>query len=157
MQTEPRARAEIDIRDDKGPWRPRPTLEGADYTSRAVYDDEREKIWWGDWVCVGRNEEVQLRASKLLHHSIAQHLLHAAALPVEWETGSRGGSRIARQGGDEGGAGGETLPRVLGQGTGQDAAVGGRHSVRRYARSICFSASGPTSRSSRAARCCAGR
>jgi glycine betaine catabolism A len=58
MQTEPRARAEIDIRDDKAPWRPRPTLTGADYTSRAVYDDEREKIWWGDWVCVGRVEEV---------------------------------------------------------------------------------------------------
>jgi glycine betaine catabolism A len=47
------------IREDHGPWRPRPTLSGADYTSLEVYDQEREKIWWGDWVCVGRAEEVE--------------------------------------------------------------------------------------------------
>jgi glycine betaine catabolism A len=46
------------IRDDSKLWRPRPTLGSEDYTSQAVYDDEREKIWWGDWVCVGRAEEV---------------------------------------------------------------------------------------------------
>jgi glycine betaine catabolism A len=46
------------IREDRAPWRPRPTLRGTDYTSLEVYDDEREKIWWGDWVCVGRAEEV---------------------------------------------------------------------------------------------------
>jgi glycine betaine catabolism A len=46
------------IRDDGAKWRPRPTLGGSDYTSWDVYDEEREKIWWGDWVCVGRTEEV---------------------------------------------------------------------------------------------------
>ncbi|MEP6476224.1 MAG: aromatic ring-hydroxylating dioxygenase subunit alpha [Actinomycetota bacterium] len=46
------------IRNDRGPWVPRPTLSGADYTSLEVYDDERERIWWGDWICVGRAEEV---------------------------------------------------------------------------------------------------
>jgi phenylpropionate dioxygenase-like ring-hydroxylating dioxygenase large terminal subunit len=39
-------------------WRPRPTLSGADYTSDAVYADEREHVWWGHWVCIGRAEEV---------------------------------------------------------------------------------------------------
>jgi Rieske 2Fe-2S family protein len=39
-------------------WTPRPTLTGSDYTSLEVWEDEREKIWWGDWVCVGRTEEV---------------------------------------------------------------------------------------------------
>ncbi len=39
-------------------WRPRPTLAGTDYTSDAVYAEERERIWWGDWVCVGRSEEI---------------------------------------------------------------------------------------------------
>jgi glycine betaine catabolism A len=47
------------IRDERGPWTPRPTLSGSDYTSLEVYDEEREKIWWGDWVCVGRTEEVE--------------------------------------------------------------------------------------------------
>jgi Rieske 2Fe-2S family protein len=46
------------VRDDRAPWRPRPTLAGADYTSLEVYQDEREKIWWGDWICAGRAEEV---------------------------------------------------------------------------------------------------
>jgi glycine betaine catabolism A len=55
MKTEPQLPS---IRDDRAPWRPRPTLGSEDYTSRAVYDDEREKIWWDDWVCAGRAEEV---------------------------------------------------------------------------------------------------
>ena len=46
------------IREDGKDWVPRPTLGGADYTAPAVYEDEREKIWWGDWVCVGRTEEI---------------------------------------------------------------------------------------------------
>lgn len=46
------------VRDESGPWVPRPTLAGADYTSLEVYDAERERIWWGDWICVGRAEEV---------------------------------------------------------------------------------------------------
>ena len=46
------------VRDDRAPWKPRPTLGGADYTSWEVYQQERESIWWGDWVCAGRTEEV---------------------------------------------------------------------------------------------------
>jgi len=46
------------IRYDEAEWRPRPTLTGADYTSPAIYDEEREKVWWGDWVCLGRTEEL---------------------------------------------------------------------------------------------------
>jgi len=44
--------------DEARDWRPRPTLEGKDYTSLGVWDQERERIWWGDWVCVGHTEEV---------------------------------------------------------------------------------------------------
>ena len=39
-------------------WEPRPTLTGADYTSTEVWEEERERIWFGDWVCIGRAEEV---------------------------------------------------------------------------------------------------
>jgi Rieske 2Fe-2S family protein len=39
-------------------WTPKPTLAGSDYTSQEVYDEERERVWWGDWVCVGRAEDV---------------------------------------------------------------------------------------------------
>ena len=56
MQTD---RSSLDrLRNDREPWRPRPTLGGADYTSPEVYQQECEKIWWGDWVCAGRTEEV---------------------------------------------------------------------------------------------------
>ncbi len=46
------------IRHDERDWRPRPTLGSADYVGRGVYDEERERIWWGDWVTIGRSEEV---------------------------------------------------------------------------------------------------
>jgi glycine betaine catabolism A len=49
---------EINIRDDHKKWRPRPTLSSADYASAEVWEQEREHIWWGDWICVGRAEEV---------------------------------------------------------------------------------------------------
>jgi len=39
-------------------WRPRPTLTGADYTSAAVYEEERERLFFRGWVCVGRAEEI---------------------------------------------------------------------------------------------------
>ncbi|HEX6230849.1 MAG TPA: aromatic ring-hydroxylating dioxygenase subunit alpha [Actinomycetota bacterium] len=57
MQTDPRPPAP-NLRYDEREWQPRPTLGGADYTSFEVYDQERERIWWGDWVCIGRTEEV---------------------------------------------------------------------------------------------------
>src|SRR3954451_18103669 len=46
------------LRYDEQDWQPRPTLSGAEYTSDGVYDEERERIWWGDWVCIGREEEL---------------------------------------------------------------------------------------------------
>jgi Rieske 2Fe-2S family protein len=49
---------DINIRDDRSTWTPRPTLSGADYTSEEVYREEQERIWWGDWICVGRTEEI---------------------------------------------------------------------------------------------------
>ena len=49
----------VNLRDDSKDWRPRPTLSGHDYTSLDVYREEQERIWWGDWVCVGRTEEVE--------------------------------------------------------------------------------------------------
>jgi Rieske 2Fe-2S family protein len=45
------------VRDAAG-WRPRPTLTGADYTSAAVYEEERERLFFGGWFCVGRADEV---------------------------------------------------------------------------------------------------
>ena len=39
-------------------WQPRPTLAGTDYTSDAVWQEERERVWFSDWVCVGREAEI---------------------------------------------------------------------------------------------------
>jgi Rieske 2Fe-2S family protein len=55
MQTDRRADR---LRYDERDWRPRPTLAGHEYTSQEVYDEERDKIWWADWVTIGRSEEV---------------------------------------------------------------------------------------------------
>ena len=46
------------IRNDSVVWQPRPTLGSADYAGAEVWEQERERIWWGDWVCVGRTEEL---------------------------------------------------------------------------------------------------
>ncbi|HYH92859.1 MAG TPA: aromatic ring-hydroxylating dioxygenase subunit alpha, partial [Candidatus Saccharimonadales bacterium] len=39
-------------------WRARPTLAGADYTSAAVHELERERIWFDRWICIGRAAEL---------------------------------------------------------------------------------------------------
>ncbi len=39
-------------------WRPRPTLTGTDYTSEETFAEERERIWWGGWICIGRAAEI---------------------------------------------------------------------------------------------------
>ncbi|MET0800712.1 MAG: aromatic ring-hydroxylating dioxygenase subunit alpha [Actinomycetota bacterium] len=49
---------EVKIRNDEVEWEPRPTLSSADYASAEVWEEERERIWWGEWICVGRTEEV---------------------------------------------------------------------------------------------------
>ena len=39
-------------------WRARPTLSGTDYSTESTYADERERIWFGGWICIGRAEEI---------------------------------------------------------------------------------------------------
>jgi Rieske 2Fe-2S family protein len=39
-------------------WRPRPTLRGTDYSSEAVYEEERERLFFRGWFCIGRADEV---------------------------------------------------------------------------------------------------
>ncbi len=43
---------------DTAEWTPRPTLSSADYAGPETWQEERERIWWNDWVCIGRAEEV---------------------------------------------------------------------------------------------------
>jgi Rieske 2Fe-2S family protein len=43
---------------DGADWRPKPTLTGADYSSQAVYEEERERLFFQGWFCVGRAEEI---------------------------------------------------------------------------------------------------
>ena len=39
-------------------WEPAPTLPGAAYWSHETYEQERERIFFADWFCVGRAEEI---------------------------------------------------------------------------------------------------
>jgi len=48
-------------------WRPRTTLPGRDHTSFEVWDEERERIWWGDWVAIGRSENVANPGDFMVH------------------------------------------------------------------------------------------
>ena len=48
----------IDIKEAAKAWTPRATLSSADYASAEVFEAERERIWWGDWVCVGRSAQI---------------------------------------------------------------------------------------------------
>jgi glycine betaine catabolism A len=50
-EARPRVRSQAD-------WRPRTTLTGADYASQAVYEEERERLFFGGWFCIGRADEV---------------------------------------------------------------------------------------------------
>ncbi len=49
---------EIKIRNDEVEWEPRPTLGSDDYASPEVWREEQERIWWGEWICAGRAEEI---------------------------------------------------------------------------------------------------
>ena len=50
-----------ELRNRAANWTPQPTLSGTDYVSDEVYEDERQRIWFGDWICVGRAEEIPNR------------------------------------------------------------------------------------------------
>jgi phenylpropionate dioxygenase-like ring-hydroxylating dioxygenase large terminal subunit len=53
-------------------WRPRPTLAGADYASDAVFAEERERIFFAGWYCVGRSEEVPTTGDYLVRDVVGE-------------------------------------------------------------------------------------
>ena len=55
-------------------WHPRPTLSGADYSSEAVFEDERERIWFGGWVAIGRAEEVASPGDYLVREIVGESI-----------------------------------------------------------------------------------
>ncbi len=58
-------------------WTPRPTLAGADYVSEAIYAEERERIWFERWVCIGRAEEIANPGDYLVRELAGESLLIA--------------------------------------------------------------------------------
>ncbi len=57
---------------DASVWHPRPTLAGTDYTAAHVWDEERERVWFGGWICLGRAEEVPEAGSYLVRDVVGE-------------------------------------------------------------------------------------
>jgi glycine betaine catabolism A len=55
-------------------WRPKPTLTGADYTSAAVYEEERERLFFRGWVCVGRSAEIAESGDYLVRDIVGESI-----------------------------------------------------------------------------------
>jgi Rieske 2Fe-2S family protein len=79
-------------------WRPRPTLAGTDYTSAAVWDEEREQIWFGGWVCLGRAEEIAQPGDYLVRDLAGESIFvvrnQAGALRAFYNVCAHRGTRI---------------------------------------------------------------
>ena len=63
------------VRHAESDWRPRATLAGTDYTADAVYADERERIWFNGWVCVGRSDEIPATGDYLIRDIVGESLV----------------------------------------------------------------------------------
>jgi glycine betaine catabolism A len=58
----------IGVRD----WRPRPTLTGTDYASPEVYAEERERLFYRGWFCIGRADEVPASGDYLVRDVVGE-------------------------------------------------------------------------------------
>jgi Rieske 2Fe-2S family protein len=63
------------VRHAEPDWRPRPTLRGTDYWTDGIYEAERERIWFGGWVCVGRSEEVPVTGDYLVRDIVGESVV----------------------------------------------------------------------------------
>ena len=63
-----------ELRNRAANWTPQPTLSGTDYVSDEVYEDERQRIWFGDWICVGRAEEIPNRGDYAVRDVVGESI-----------------------------------------------------------------------------------
>lgn len=56
-------------------WRARPTLAGRDYATESVYAEERERIWFGGWICIGRAEEIPMPGDYLVRDLAGESII----------------------------------------------------------------------------------
>jgi Rieske 2Fe-2S family protein len=86
------------VRHMEADWHPRPTLTGADYASQAVFDEERERIWYAGWVCIGRSEEVARPGDYLVRDILAESVIvtrnRAGALRAFYNVCAHRGTRL---------------------------------------------------------------
>ena len=87
---------EIKIRNDEVAWEPRPTLGSADYASLDVWEQERERIWFGEWICVGRSEEVETPGDYVVRDVAGTTPARYAPSTTSAATGARSSSTTSR-------------------------------------------------------------
>lgn len=79
-------------------WTPRPTLTGSDYSSESVYAEERERIWFGGWICVGRDEEIARPGDFLVRDVVGESVIvtrnHAGELRAFYNVCAHRGTKL---------------------------------------------------------------
>lgn len=66
--------ADEDI-DPIGGYVPQPTLPGRDYYDADVFERERDRIFFGSWVCVAREEELPLPGTEIVRTVVGERVL----------------------------------------------------------------------------------
>jgi Rieske 2Fe-2S family protein len=56
-------------------WRPRPTLSGTDYAGQGTFDEERDRIWYAGWTCLGRSAEIAEPGDYLVRDLVGESIV----------------------------------------------------------------------------------
>lgn len=75
LETPDAIKTAANVRHRAADWRPRPTLGRDDYVSPEVWAEERERLWFGGWVCIGRAAEIANAGEYLVRDLVGESIV----------------------------------------------------------------------------------